>query len=167
MPPDSPDHVDRVREQWRAERPDLDTDPMAIVARVGRTAAFFDQAVNEHLGRYGLSRASWDVLASLRRTGAPYELSPTALYRGLMRSSGAMTNRLHRLEQAGLVERRPDPRDGRGVVVRLTERGRRLVDEVAPEHMENERRLLAALSAQERERLEAILRRLLLELEAG
>jgi DNA-binding MarR family transcriptional regulator len=166
MAPELPDHVDRVRDQWRAVRPELDTSPLAIVARVGRTAAFFDQSVNDLLGRHGLNRAAWDVLAGLRRQGPPYELSPTDLYRGLMRTSGAITNRLRRLEQAGLVERRPDPRDGRGVVVRLTERGCALVDEVAPAHMENEERLLAALSAADRAALERILRRLLRELEA-
>jgi DNA-binding MarR family transcriptional regulator len=159
------DHVDRVREQWRAVRPDVDTSPIAIVARVGRAAAYFDQAINEGMARHGLSRSSWDVLASLRRTGPPYELSPTDLYRGLMRTSGAMTNRLHRLERSGLIERAPDPGDGRGMLVRLTPQGRELVDEIAPEHMETERRLLEHLSAEEREHLESGLRRLLSSLE--
>ena len=159
------DHVDRVREQWRAVRPDIDTSPIAIDARVGRAAAYFDQAINEGMARHGLSRSSWDVLASLRRTGPPYELSPTELYRGLMRTSGAMTNRLHRLERSGLIERAPDPGDGRGMLVRLTARGRELVDEIAPQHMETERRLLEHLSAEEREHLESGLRRLLSSLE--
>jgi DNA-binding MarR family transcriptional regulator len=163
--PDEPDHVDRVRAQWRDARPDLDTTPMGIVARVGRTASYFDRAVNAQLGEHGLNRGAWDVLASLRREGPPYELSPTALYRGLMRTSGAMTNRLHKLEAAGLIERRRDPDDGRGIVVRLTELGRAVVDEVAPLHLDNERRLLSPLSAEEHDSLEAILRKLLRELE--
>jgi DNA-binding MarR family transcriptional regulator len=165
MAPDEPDHVDRVRAQWRDARPDLDTRPMAIVARVGRTASYFDHAVNAHLGEHGLNRGAWDVLASLRREGPPYELSPTELYRGLMRTSGAMTNRLHRLEAAGLIERRPDPEDGRGVVVRLTERGRAVVDELAPLHLDNERQLLSALSDEELGALETLLRKLLREIE--
>lgn len=159
------DHVDRVREQWRAVRPDIDTSPIAIVARMGRAAAYFDQAINELMAHHGLSRSSWDVLASLRRTGPPHELSPTELYRGLMRTSGAMTNRLQRLERSGLIERAPDPGDGRGLLVRLTPQGLDLVDEIAPQHMESERRLLAHLTAEDRETLEAVLRRLLGTLE--
>jgi DNA-binding MarR family transcriptional regulator len=166
MAPDEPDHVDRVREQWREVRPDLDTRPMGVVARVGRTASYFDHSVNAQLGEHGLNRGAWDVLASLRREGPPYELSPTELYRGLMRTSGAMTNRLHKLEAAGLIERRPDPDDGRGIVVRLTERGRAVVDEIAPLHLENERELLSALSAEELATLEGTLRKLLRDLEA-
>jgi DNA-binding MarR family transcriptional regulator len=165
MSPDEPDHVDRVRAKWREVRPDLDTTPMGIVARVGRTAGYFDQAVNAQLGEHGLNRAAWDVLASLRREGPPYELSPTELYRSLMRTSGAMTNRLHRLEAAGLVERRPDPQDGRGIVVRLTPRGLKLVDEVAPLHLANERDLLATLSDDDLRALESVLRKLLREIE--
>jgi DNA-binding MarR family transcriptional regulator len=163
--PGEQDHVDRVRAQWRAVSPDLDTSPVGIVARVGRIAAYFDHSTDALLGQYGLARSSWDVLASLRRAGPPYELSPTELYRGLMRSSGAMTNRLHRLEQAGLIERRPDPGDGRGLLVRLTRRGSKLVDRIAPVHLENENRLLAALTERDRRALEVLLRRLARDLE--
>lgn len=159
------DHVDRVRAQWKAVRPDLDTSPLGVVARVGRAAAYFDQSIDALMGGYGLTRSSWDILASLRRVGPPYELTPTELYRGLMRTSGWMTNRLHRLQRAGLVERRPDPDDRRGVVVRLTDRGRKLVDEVSDAHMDNERRLLASLSAADRDALASLLRTLLLGLE--
>jgi DNA-binding MarR family transcriptional regulator len=161
VPAGKTDHVDRVRAQWRTARPDLDTSPIAVVARVGRLAAYFDQAVNALLCEYGLTRSSWDILASLRRIGVPYELSPTELYRGLMRSSGWMTNRLNELESAGLVERRSDPGDGRGVLVRLTRKGVRLVDKIAPRHLENEARLLSQLSAREREGLAELLRALL------
>jgi DNA-binding MarR family transcriptional regulator len=163
--PSKEDHVDRVRAQWRAVRPELDTAPVAIVARIGRIAAYFDQATDALMGDYGLARSSWDVLASLRRAGPPYELSPTELYQALMRSSGAMTNRLHRLERAGLIERRPDPGDGRGRLVRLTARGRKLLDEIAPIHLENEERLLASLTDEERGGLEELLRRLARDLE--
>jgi DNA-binding MarR family transcriptional regulator len=155
------DHVDRVRAQWRAVRPEIDTSPIDIVARIGRAAAYFDQSTNALMSEHGLARSSWDVLASLRRAGPPYELSPTELYRGLMRTSGAMTNRLNRLELAGLIERVPDPDDGRGLLVRLTAEGRDLVDEIAPLHMENERRLLESLTEEELEALQASLRQLL------
>jgi DNA-binding MarR family transcriptional regulator len=128
---------------------------MEIVARIGRLAAYFDQSINELMGRHGLARSSWDVLASLRRAGPPYELSPTELYRGLTRTSGAMTNRLGRLEQTGLIERVPDPGDGRGLLVRLTDAGLERVDAIAEEHLTNERRLLEALDDRDREQLTA------------
>ena len=150
--PSEEDHVDRVQAEWRAVRPELDPAPVAIVARIGRIAAYFDQSTNALMGERGLSRSSWDVLASLRRAGPPYELSPTELYQALMRSSGAMTNRLRRLEHAELIERRPDPGDGRG--------GRKLVDEIAPIHLDNEERLLAGLTNDDRRTLENLLRRL-------
>ncbi len=161
------DHVDQVRAQWRQVRPELDTSPLGIVARVGRLAAYFDHSTNALMAGYGLSRSSWDVLASLRRTGPPYERSPTDLYRGLMRTSGTITNRLRRLERTGLIQRVPDPRDGRGLLVRLTPKGVDLVDEIAPLHLDNERRLLRSLSASERRALEALLRRSLQDLEAS
>jgi DNA-binding MarR family transcriptional regulator len=163
--PSKEDHVDRVRAQWRAVRPELDTASVAIVARIGRIAAYFDQATDALMGERGLARSSWDVLASLRRVGPPYELTPTELYRALMRSSGAMTNRLHRLERAGLIERSPHPGDGRGRLVRLTARGRKLVDEIAPIHLENEERLIASLTDADRSALEDLLRRLTRSLE--
>lgn len=163
--PSEEDHVDRVRTEWRAVRPELDTAPVAIVARIGRIAAYFEQSTDALMAERGLARSSWDVLASLRRTGPPYELSPTELYQALMRSSGAMTNRLHRLERAGLIERRPDPGDGRGRLVRLTARGRKLVDEIAPLHLQNEERLLASLPDADRDALEDLLRRLAHSLE--
>lgn len=164
-PSDGSDHVDRVRAEWRAVRPDLDTSPIAVVARVGRLAAFFDQAINALMGRYGLTRSTWDILASLRRQPPPHQLSPTELYRALMRSSGWMTNRLHELERAGLITRVSDPDDRRGVLVRLTRRGVALVDEVAPLHLRNERALLDPLSRSERKQLEDLLRSLLGPLE--
>jgi DNA-binding MarR family transcriptional regulator len=159
------DHVDRVRAQWAAERPDLDTRPFAVVGRVGRLARYFDQGMERLFSEHGLRRESWDVLASLRRAGAPYRLSPTALYLGLMRTSGAMTNRLHRLEHAGLISRVQDPVDGRGLLVQLTARGRRLVDELAPAHMANERAMLAALTPDEQRTLARLLAKLLAALE--
>ncbi len=162
-----PDHVDHVREQWRLARPDLDTAPLGIVARVGRLAAYFDQSTNALMASYGLTRSSWDVLASLRRSGEPFELTPTQLYRGLMRSSGAMTNMLNTLEQEGLVKRARDPRDGRGRLVRLSPGGLALVDEIAAHHLANEREMLASLAPSERIELESSLRTLLRPFESA
>ncbi len=129
--------------------------------------AYIDAGVNERLGNFGLTREGWDVLASLRRAGPPHRLSPTQLYLALMRSSGAMTHRLARLERVGLIRRLPDPQDGRGMLVELTARGRMLVDRVAPLHMANERELLAALSEPEQRTLADLLRKLLVGFEAG
>lgn len=161
------DHVARVREQWAREAPDLDTTPIDVVARIGRAHAYLDDALEELFAAHGLTRGTWDVLATLRRQGPPYRLSPTELYRELMRTSGAMTHRLARLETAGLVRRVPDPDDGRGLLVELTRRGRSLVAAVGPRHLENERRLLAALSAAERGLLADLLSTLLAAMESG
>ena len=157
------DHVDNVRAKWRAVRPELDTSPAGIVARVGRLASYFDQSTNALMAEYGLTRSMWDILASLRREGPPYQLTPTELYRGIMRSSGWMTNRLHELEDSGLIVRRPDPGDGRGVIVQLTREGGRLVDRIIERHLANEERLIRALPKADREQLGGLLRRLLLD----
>jgi DNA-binding MarR family transcriptional regulator len=162
-----PDHVDQVRAQWAAVRPDLDTSPIAVIARLGRATAYTDAGINARLNQFGLTRETWDVLASLRRTGPPHRLSPTQLYRALMRSSGAMTHRLTSIERAGLIKRIADPDDGRSVLVELTGEGVALVDYVAPEHLANEQTLLAALTEDERRTLAELLRKLLHAYEAG
>jgi DNA-binding MarR family transcriptional regulator len=159
--------VDHVREQWRQEWPGLDTSPVAVVARVGRLARYLDHGMDEVFARHGLRREAWDALASLRRAGPPYRLSPTQLYRGLMRTSSAVTNRLHRLESDGLVRRVPDPDDGRGMLVELTERGKALVDSIAPDHVANEQRMLAALTPAQQHQLAGLLRTLLVSFESG
>jgi DNA-binding MarR family transcriptional regulator len=159
------DHVDGVLEQWRRVRPDLDPEPLGVIARLGRVREYMDHSLDEVLRGYGLNRPLWDVLASLRRQGPPYRLSPTELYRALMRTSGAITNRLARLERAGLIERVPDADDRRGMLVGLTPRGKELVDEIAPAHLENERRLLAPLTASQQADLAKLLKRLLLDFE--
>jgi DNA-binding MarR family transcriptional regulator len=159
------DHIDRVRAEWAAERPELDTAPVEVVGRIGRLARLLDRRLDAVFAEHGLRRDTFDVLAALRRSGPPYELSPSDLYTRLMRTSGAVTNRLQRLEREGLVERVPDPRDGRGLLVRLTARGRRLVDRAAPPHLDNERELLGALSPAEQRTLARLLRKLLLSIE--
>jgi DNA-binding MarR family transcriptional regulator len=160
--PETPDPVDRAIEQWRRERPDLEgLEAMALFARLGHLAALAGPAIDECLGRFGIKTGEFDVLASLRRSGEPFELTPTALGRQLLLSSGAMTNRLDRLEAAGLVARRPDPSDRRGVIVGLTAAGRELVDAAVEAHVANEVRLLAGLAERDRATLDRILRDLL------
>ena len=155
------DHVDRVIAQWAAVRPDLDTAPVAVVARLGRAAAYIDAGIDARLAEFGLTREAWDVLASLRRTGPPHRLSPTQLYLSLMRTSGAMTHRLASLERSGLVKRVANAGDGRSMLVELTRKGRSLVDRVAPAHLENEQMLLAGLDHEEQRTLAVLLRRML------
>jgi DNA-binding MarR family transcriptional regulator len=166
LSPGGTDHVDHVRAQWAAVRPDLDTSPVAVIARLGRATAYIDAGVNARLAEFGLTREAWDVLASLRRTGPPHRLSPTQLYLALMRSSGAMTHRLATLERAGLVKRVADPEDGRSILVQLTRKGLALVDRVAPAHLANEQALLAGLNQEEQRTLAELLRKLLHEFEA-
>ncbi len=139
---------------------------MAVVARLGRATAYLDAGVEARLADFGLSRSAWDVLASLRRQGPPYRLSPTDLYVGLMRSSGAMTHRLRGLERAGLVERVHDPSDARALLVQLTTKGVKLTDRIAPLHLENERELLSVLDQAEQRVLAELLRKLLHALES-
>jgi DNA-binding MarR family transcriptional regulator len=155
------DHVDRVRAQWAKVRPDLDTTPVGVIARLGRVVAYVDAGINAGFADHDLTRNRWDVLASLARTGPPNRLSPTELCRALMRTSGAMTHRLADLERAGLVRRVLDPDDGRGLLVELTREGRELVDRLAPVHLANERDLLSPLTEEEQTTLAALLRKLL------
>lgn len=151
--------------QWATAHPGLDTSPVAVIARLGRAAAYIDAGINDRLSEFGLSRAAWDVLASLRRTGPPHRLSPTELYIALMRSSGAMTHRLYGLERSGLVTRVADPRDARAMLVQLTPKGRAVVDRIAPIHLDNERALLQPLSNEDQLALAGLLRKLLLAYE--
>lgn len=163
--PSHRDHVDGVLAEWRKEQPTLDTSPVAVVARIGRAAALLDRGLNANFSRYGINRTDWDALASLRRVGAPYQRTPTALYRALMRTSGGITHIVDRLEQQDLVERIPDPADRRGLLVRLTGKGRDLVDRAGLTHLDTERRMLAELSKPEQTELARLLRKLLISLE--
>ncbi|GAA2707243.1 MULTISPECIES: MarR family transcriptional regulator [Streptomyces] len=161
------DHVDRILEQWARQRPDLDVSPMAVIGRLSR----LHQLVTAELGRtfaaHGLDRASFDVLATLRRSDPPHRLTPAALMRSAMVTSGAITQRLDRLQERGLVTRAPSPDDGRSVVVTLTDEGRALVDRALPDHVATEERLLTALTGPERDALAGALKRLLCSLGDG
>lgn len=155
------DAVDEILAQWRSEVPGVDPSPMGVVGRIARLARHFDRGVRDTMAEYGLEPAAFDVLATLRRSGAPYTLTPGELMRTAMVTSGAITQRLDRLEQRGLVTRRRNPDDERSVVVSLTRSGSRLVERVLPSHLETEARLLEGLSSRERNQLAGLLRKLL------
>jgi DNA-binding MarR family transcriptional regulator len=155
------DHVDQVLSQWAEQRPDLDASPMAIVGRVSRLALLFDGELRRNFATHDLDRASFDVLATLRRSNAEHSLTPAGLMRSSMVTSGAITQRLDRLEARGLVKRSPSETDGRGVLVTLTPAGLKLIDKVLPTHIDTENRLLESLSKDERDALADTLRTLL------
>lgn len=155
------DSVDRIVEQWGTERPDLDLTPTEVVGRIDRLAVHLRRAIDDTLAGFDLHRGGFAVLAALRRSGPPYRLHPTELFAALLSSSGAMTNRLDRLESAGLARRVPDPDDRRGVLVALTSAGKTLAERVAEAHLANERRLLEPLTPAEQDQLASLLRTLL------
>ena len=149
-------------EQWRRERPDLDARPMAVLGALREAANLVSkERLAPVFARFGLQSGEFDVLATLRRSGAPFMLSPTKLYEAAMISSGGMTNRLDRLERAGLVERKPDPNDRRGKLIALTDAGKRVIDETIGRHVANEQRLLSVLTPAEQEKLNALLKKLI------
>lgn len=160
------DEVDVIVDAWRRERPDLDVDPLLVLSRVTRLARRLDQARSSAFSTHQLEAWEFDVLSALRRVGEPYELSPGALGQQTLVTSGTMTNRVDRLAGRGYVERRPAPNDRRGVLVRLTERGRHVVDAAFEDLLCQERALLAALPARERTQLASSLQRLLATLES-
>lgn len=143
------DRIDEILEQWRQEAPGLDVSAIAVVGRVLRIARLLEKHRESVLVDYGLNVWSFDVLATLRRQGAPYQLKPTDLYGLLMLSSGAMTNRIDRLEQDGIVIRIRDPGDRRSVIVQLTAKGLQLADTVMPVLFEREKQLLAQFTSTE------------------
>jgi DNA-binding MarR family transcriptional regulator len=152
------DGVDRIIEQWGRERPDLDTTAMAIFGRVFRLARLAGDEMERAYAEHGIGRPEFDVLATLRRAGEPCQLSPGALAASMMLSTGGTTARLDRLEKAGLVQRSPDPQDRRGVLVRLTPRGRQVVDAAVGAGLERQQRLLAHLPAARQKQLGDLLR---------
>jgi DNA-binding MarR family transcriptional regulator len=149
-------------EQWRRERPDLDVSPMGVIGRLNEASSLIARdRLAPVFARFGLQSGEFDVLATLRRSGAPYALTPTELYEATMVTSGAMTARLDRLEKAGLTRRAPHPSDRRGVVVELTAKGRELTDEALTAHVANEHEILAGLTHEDREMLAKLLKKLI------
>jgi len=157
------DAVDGILRQWAEVRPDLDSSPIGIIGRVSRLSRLIDQRLAENFASFGLENWMYDVLATLRRQGPPYELTAGDLVAHSMVTSGAITNRIDRLAERGLVVR-AGADDRRKVIVRLTPAGRELVDEVAAAHLDTERAILADLSARRRQDLSSLLRTVLLTL---
>jgi len=161
------DEVDDIVARWRAARPDLDMTPLHVLSRVSRLARHLDRARRAAFAAHGLEAWEFDVLSALRRQGAPYQLSPGALLRATLVTSGTMTNRIDRLTARGLVRRHPDPQDKRGVLVELTAAGLRSVDAAMADLLERERGLLATLAPGQQQDLARLLRVLLAPFDAG
>ena len=155
------DHVDHILKQWRQERPDLDVAPMATIGRVKRLNHALMRAMEKTWAKYGLTDASFDVLATLRREGAPYTLSPSDLMTSTMVTSGTMTHRINLLEKAGLIERVKNPEDGRGFLISLSQRGLDLIDEAVAAHVETQAQLVSGLTEEQRQQLDALLKQFL------
>ncbi len=156
------DQVDKIVVQWEEERPDLDPSPLAILARVVRLSKHIANSLRQTLAPFGLDTWSFDVLGALRRQGRPFAMTPTELRRATILTSGAMTNRIDRLEARGLVERIADPSDRRGIKVRLTAKGLTLVDEAVVARLQSAEQLVSHLDSHERDQLAGLLRKLLL-----
>lgn len=157
--------MDRILEQWARLRPGLDTTPMAVIGRILRASRLLERGLADVFGAFGLNRGQFDVLVALLRSGSPDGLAPTELSDVLLLSTSAMTNRLDRLEGAGLVARAPNRLDRRGLRVRLTPKGHSLITRCVEAHFENEARLLAPLRVPEQAALADLLRKLLTSLE--
>lgn len=161
------DQVDQILSQWHRERPDLDVAAMGTIGRIKR--------LNQHLGRtmadtwseHDLTAAGFDVLATLRRAGPPYALSPGDLMASTMVTSGTITHRIDQLERAGLVERTRNPADGRGFLVSLSDKGYQVIDQAVTDHVATQAHLVATLSSEQREQLDKLLKALLNDLESG
>ena len=159
------DAVDRILEQWATVRPDLDSSPIGVIGRLSRLSALVDRRLAANFARHDLEPWMYDVLATLRRSGEPYELTAGELVRQSMVTTGAITNRIDRLEARGLVERSSVPGDRRKVIVRLTPAGLALVDEAVDVHLANERDILGALSPRQQADLARLLRTRLIALD--
>jgi DNA-binding MarR family transcriptional regulator len=155
------DHVDTIIAQWKRERQELDTQPMALIGRLKRVAQYLSVGMDKTFKQFGLNNASFDVLATLRRSGEPFALSPGELMKTMMITSGTMTNRLDQLEKVQLVERIKNPKDGRGFVIQLTPKGMVLINKVVTSHVETQKSLVSALSEDERQQLNYLLHRFL------
>jgi len=161
------DEVARIVAEWRTERPDLDVSALEVLSRVTRLARHLDRARKSAFAKHGLETWGFDVLAGLRRAGAPYELSPGQLLQQTLVTSGTMTNRIDRLQELGFVERRPEPNDGRGILVRLTTAGRKVVDSALDDLLVSEENLLSKLSKEERLELAQMLCTVLLPFDSA
>ncbi|MCX2789511.1 MULTISPECIES: MarR family winged helix-turn-helix transcriptional regulator [Vibrio] len=155
------DAIDRVVSQWAKEKPELDTEPMAIMGRLMRIAKHMENHVAELHKRYDLKMGEFDVLATLRRSGQPYRLTPSELISSMMLTSGAMTNRLDKLEKKGLIAREHSKEDRRSVTVELTAKGFELIDSLIEQHLQAQHELMGSLSNAEKGQVNQALKLLL------
>ncbi len=161
------DIIDQLIDQWKRERPDLDARPMAVVGRILRLGALLDRRVNEALKPFGLAVWGFDILATLRRHGEPYAMTPTELMAAVMLSSGAMTNRIDRLETLGLVERKPSRNDRRSLRVQLTRKGRKVIEKAIEVRFAEAEDALDGVSRRDRKQLGNLLRNVLLKVDCS
>ena len=152
------DHVDRILAQWRKERPDLEVSPMGLIGRIKRLSTHLSREMGETWADHGMNAASFDVLATLRRSGPPFALSPGDLIASTMVTSGTMTNRIDQLEKAGLVERKQSDEDRRSFLISLTGRGFDIIDAAVTAHVKTQERLVSELSVSDRKQLDALLK---------
>jgi DNA-binding MarR family transcriptional regulator len=164
---DGMDHIERILSQWRQERPDLQVAPMGTIGRIKLLNQLLMREMEKIWSAHGLNGASFDVLATLRRSGSPYALSPGDLMASTMVTSGTMTNRIDQLVKAELVKRVRNPEDGRGFLVSLTPQGRELIDDVVTAHVEAQRKLVAVLTDEQRTQLDSLLRQFLHGIESN
>jgi len=160
-------HVDTILEQWRRERPDLDVGPMGLTGRLKRIGRHLEREMEKSFAAHDLNLASFDVLATLRRSGAPYRLSPGDLMANTMVTSGTMTHRVDRLVRAGHVERIKNPHDGRSVLIALTDQGLKVIDAAVTDHVANLARLPSGLTESQAKRLDRLLDSYLVTLESA
>lgn len=159
------DNVDIIQAQWKSELPEIDTLAMGVVGRISRVSNHIDHLLQENYSKFNLNGGEFDVLATLRRSGPPYQLIPTELYNALMITSGTITNRLDQLEKKEFVSRSPNPNDRRGTIVTLTKKGIELMDKAYPLHIENELQMINSLSESEKNTITILLRKMLLSFE--
>lgn len=150
--------IDKIKAQWARQRPDLDTEPMALIGRMTRLSAHLSEEMGKTFARHGLNGPSFDMLATLLRSGPPHALSPNQLLETMMVTSGTMTNRIDQLEKDDLVTRVRNPDDKRSVLVQLTGKGQKIIDAAVTDHVETQKKLVAGLSGDERGNLNALLR---------
>lgn len=155
------DFVDTILAQWRQQRPELQVDPMGTLGRIKRLNQHLMRSMEQTFAAYGLTSGGFDVLATLRRSGRPYALSPGDLMASTMVTSGTMTHRVDSLKEAGLIERVRNPDDGRSFLISLTPAGHTLIDQAVTAHVETQAELVAVLSEEQRAKLDELLRHFL------
>lgn len=152
------DHVDRILAQWHQERPDLDVAPMGLIGRIKRLNLTITREMEKTWAEHGLNGPSFDMLATLRRAGPPFSLSPSDLIASTMVTSGTMTNRIDQLQKSGYVERVKNPKDGRGFLISLTTKGFNVINQAMTDHVATQTKLVSNLSTKEKADLDVMLK---------